>query len=335
MKRVLLAALLVVACASGPAVPPLPAGPPPAWPPAPARPQVRFVATFPPLEREPVQRPFWTRVWRAIVGLGAERSEGPLLQRPFGIAPEGDRLLVADPDGHRVLRVDWRTGAAEPVTCPDKEWVSPMAVAAGESGAVWVADAGAHALVEVAQGRCRAVGADILERPTAVVVKAGRVYTVDPPRHQVLGFSPSGKLEVRLGGRGDADGQLNFPTALAVLGDGTLLVVDSLNFRVARFAADGRWLQGFGTPGDGGGAFGRPKAVAADAQGRVYVTDTLHDVVVVFSPEGDFQLAFGGRGGGPGSLTLPAGVAIASGHVFVADSFNQRVQVYQLIGAEP
>jgi DNA-binding beta-propeller fold protein YncE len=324
-----------LACASGQAGPSPPAGPPPRWPPAPAQARILFEDSFPSPRRAPPQTSFWGRVWNAVVGLGDDRRDDPPLQRPFGIALGGDRLLVADPDLRTVLSVDWRAGTSEAVTCPSRDWILPMGVAAGEAGSIWVADAGAHALVEVAGGRCRSVGAGVLDRPTGVAVGAGRIYAVDTPRHEVIAFSPAGAPVARVGVRGEEDGQLNFPTALAVLADGTLLVVDALNFRVARFTADGRWLRSFGNPGDGGGAFGRPKAIAADAQGRIYVTDALNDVVVVFSPEGEFQLAFGGRGDGPGALTLPAGVAVGADRVFVADSFNRRVQIYQLLGERP
>jgi 6-bladed beta-propeller len=335
MRRIAALALgSALACASGPAAPP--PGPPPRWPPAPAQARVRFEVSFPSPVRPPREVSFWKRMWNAVVGVGeGDGREEPPLQRPFGVAAEGDRLLVADPDLRTVLRVDWRAGTSEQIACPARDWVLPMGVAAGEGGSIWVADAGAHALVEVARGRCRAVGADVLERPTAVAVAAGRIYTVDTPRHEVVAFSPAGAPVARVGVRGEQDGQLNFPTALAVLADGTLLVVDALNFRVARFGPDGRWVRSFGDPGDGGGAFGRPKAIAADAQGRIFVTDALNDVVVVFSPDGEFQLAFGGRGNGPGALTLPAGVAIGADRVFVADSFNRRVQIYQLLGERP
>jgi DNA-binding beta-propeller fold protein YncE len=329
VRRGALAVLLAAACARTVAAPAV-TGPPPAWPAAPAQPRVRFAAQFPREQAELPPRSVWARFWNAVTGLDDAEEAGPELGRPFGVAAAGDHLYVADPDGAQVLRADWKTGVAEPVTCAGRPWVAPMAVALAAAGVLWVADAGAHALVRVTSAGCTAVGESALLRPTAVALAGGRVYTVDPPRHAVVGFSPDGAEVVRLGARGDGKGQLNFPTGVSALADGTLLVVDALNFRIDRFSADGEWLGGFGSAGDGAGAFGRPKAVASDGEGRIYVTDTLHDVVLVFSPEGEFQLAFGGSGAGPGRLTLPAGVAVAEAHVFVADSYNRRVQIYQL-----
>lgn len=329
MRRAALAALLLLACAR-PMAAPVATAPPPSWPAAPAQPRVRFAAQFPREHAEAPQRSFFVRLWHAVAGLDDEAEASPALLRPFGVAASGDRLFVADPDGAQVLRVDWKTGAAGPVACSGRDWVAPMAVAVGPAEVLWVADSGARALVRVAADGCRAVGEGVLDRPAAVALAGGLVYAVDPPRHAVVGFSPEGVEQVRIGGRGGGEGKFNYPTGLAALADGTLLVVDALNFRIDRFSAGGRWLGSFGTAGDGEGAFGRPKAVATDEEGRIYVTDALHDVVLVFSPEGEFQLAFGGSGDGPGRLTLPAGVAVAQARLFVADSFNHRVQAYEL-----
>jgi DNA-binding beta-propeller fold protein YncE len=64
----------------------------------------------------------------------------------------------------------------------------------------------------------------------------------------------------------------------------------------------------------------------------VYVSDADRDVVEVFDAAGRFAYAFGGSGSGPGELLLPAGVAVAGGRAFVADSQNGRVQAFDLAG---
>lgn len=330
--RALFVALPLCACAAGPGVssePPLAA---PAWPPSPSVPLVRWHATLPaPAQR--VQQSTFRRVLSFLLGTDdGDAAQGFALARPFGIFAGDSSLWVADPDGRQVVRLPRQGGEPEQVTCAARPWKMPMAVGVRE-GAVFVADAGAHQLTRVTPQGCDALGAGgALDRPTGIAFAAGRVYTVDPPRHAVIGFGAGGREEVRFGVRGDGPGEVNFPCALAALPDGQLLVVDALNFRVSRYTPEGRHLGSFGEPGDGAGAFGRPKAITVGADGRIFVSDATHDVVIVFGPGGEFQLAFGGTGRGPGSLIMPAGLAVAGGRVWVADSLNARIEEYELLG---
>ena len=50
---------------------------------------------------------------------------------------------------------------------------------------------------------------------------------------------------------------------------------------------------------------------------------------------GRFLLSFGGNGSHGGSLSMPAGIAIDHrGRIAVADSLNNRVQLYQFLSQE-
>jgi sugar lactone lactonase YvrE len=138
----------------------------------------------------------------------------------------------------------------------------------------------------------------------------------------------------RFGGEGEGDGQLHFPTAIARSKDGTLLVVDALNFRIARFTTDGRWLGAFGAPGDVDGALARPKGIAVDDAGRIYVSDAQRDALLVFSADGTFDTVLGAGGAAPGQVTMPAGLAVAGRMLYLADSLNQRVQVFEIPGGD-
>ena len=244
-------------------------------------------------------------------------------------------FVVADADRSLVLRIHPRAEEAVALECRGRPWKLPLAVAVGPDRSVYVADGGLGLVLRLlADGSCAAIGAGVLERPAGLAFAAGRIYVVDPPKHQISAFSPDGIEQLRFGARGEGKGQLNFPTAIAAGKEDTLLVVDALNYRVVRFGKDGTFLGSFGEPGDGAGAFGRPKGVAVDPRGRVYVSDAQHDVVIVFSAGGSFEVALGGSGQGPGSLTLPAGIAVGDGFLYVADSYNHRVQIFQLLGGE-
>jgi len=336
--RIVRAGLIVVLCAgcAHPA-PPRVEALRPVWPSAPAVPKIRWAAAFPNPENPGTpSASFWSRALDFITGEDPDPSAGrPSLQRPFGLATWDRNLLVADPDGRQVLRVRWRTGDVEPLNCRDRTWAMPLAIAVAGDGSVWIADGGAGVVVRrEATGRCRTLGEGTFGRPSGIAMTGTVAYVVDPPNHAVWRVGLDGKVLGRVGERGTGEGQFNFPTGIAALPDGSLLVVDALNFRVVRLSADGKTLSAFGEAGDGGGAFARPKAVAVDDGGNIYVSDAQNDVVLVYGRTGAFDLAVGASGRGPGQFLLPAGLAIGEGYLFVADSYNHRIGIFELLGAQ-
>ena len=321
------------ACGHAPASPTTPAAAP-SWPRPPEAPRVAWERALPDPAR-PDQRSGFRTVLDAILGIEPGASE-PVLVRPFGLAALPGQVLVADPDGPAVVRVDLATAAFSAIRCEDGAWGAPMAVAAGAGGVLYVADAGLGLVVKVSgDGRCERWGRGLLERPTALSLLGDRLYVADPPRHAVEVFAADGTPAGRFGSRGDGDEGFNFPTGLAAAPDGTLLVVDSLNFKVKRFRPDGTLLSSFGQPGEDEGRFVRPKGVAVDAAGLVYVTDTQRGQVLVFTQGGEFLYAAGDLGDGPGQLSLPAGIAADAGFLYVADGQHRRVEVYRFIGDRP
>ena len=147
----------------------------------------------------------------------------------------------------------------------------------------------------------------------------------------IVGFN--GEYLGAFGARGDGPGQFNFPTNIARGADGRLYVTDTMNFRVQVFDADGGFLSAFGKLGDGAGDFDKPKGVAVDSAGHVYVVEGLNDVVQIFDESGRLLLAFGGSGSGDGQFWLPSGIAIVNDLVYVADSANRRVQMFEYLKA--
>jgi hypothetical protein len=65
----------------------------------------------------------------------------------------------------------------------------------------------------------------------------------------------------------------------------------------------------------------------------VYVVDALFDNIQIFDQQGRFLLDVGEPGTLPGEFWLPTGLVISSDNrIFVADSYNRRVQVLQYLG---
>jgi len=74
--------------------------------------------------------------------------------------------------------------------------------------------------------------------------------------------------------------------------------------------------------------------VAVDREGHIYVVEGLHDVVQIFDQDGRFLLGFGEPGHSAGEFWLATGIAIANDRIYVADSSNRRVQVFEYLKEE-
>ncbi len=93
--------------------------------------------------------------------------------------------------------------------------------------------------------------------------------------------------------------------------------------------------------GSGQGQFNRPRGIAVGPDGSIYVVDSRNSRVQKFAPTGEFLLAFGSDGSGPGQLARfatsggggPNGIAIdENGDIYVADTWNHRIQVFSSDG---
>jgi DNA-binding beta-propeller fold protein YncE len=296
-----------------------------AWPEPPAPARIRFVRSLIPDTR--AQRSFLRKLWDVVTG----GSEQPVMKQPYGVTvgPLG-RLYVADTSGRALHVFDLRTGRHSKL---DVDGESLIGVAAlGDR--LFVTDSAAGRVICLdLRGRMQwMVGREIgLERPTGIVAAGDRVHVVDTIGHRVVTLGPTGRLLGEFGSRGGEPGQFNFPTNIARDAAGRLYVTDSMNFRVQTFTPQGRYVSSFGKLGDGSGDLSRPKGIALDSDGHVYVVEGFHDVVQIFDSDGRFLLAFGEPGQGAGELWLATGIAIHDDRIYVADSSNQRVQVFEYL----
>ena len=150
------------------------------------------------------------------------------------------------------------------------------------------------------------------------------------------------KKDLSFGVMGAQPGQYNAPRGIAVAPDGTIYVADSRNNRIQHLTADGTVLQSWGGFGDvskgavPGGLFNEPWGVAVAPDGSaVYVTDTWNYRVQKFTPDGKFIKMWGyfGQGEKPEAFWGPRGIVVdAKGDVFVADTGNKRIVVFDSNG---
>jgi DNA-binding beta-propeller fold protein YncE len=73
----------------------------------------------------------------------------------------------------------------------------------------------------------------------------------------------------------------------------------------------------------------QPSDIAVGPQGRIYLVDGVNNRIVVTNADGTQQFTFGRSGAGAGELQHPMGIDISKkGQVFVADTGNHRIQVF-------
>ena len=129
-------------------------------------------------------------------------------------------------------------------------------------------------------------------------------------------------------------------------------VSDELNHRLQIVSSSGT-IRDVGGAGSGAGQFQFPRGLALLSTGtpvtsRLYVCDAWNHRIQVFDGRGAVVGAFGGRGAGPGQLDVPSDVVFVwprfAGEgsdddspdelmLAVADSWNGRVQIFDLTGA--
>ncbi|PIQ14061.1 MAG: hypothetical protein CO125_03460 [Hydrogenophilales bacterium CG_4_9_14_3_um_filter_59_35] len=299
------------------------------WPKPPAQERIRYLRSVSGPQDWGISRSFWRRLVDALSGNGKE-----LFMRPSAVAERDGVLYVADPGAQALWILDAQRDRYARITrIGEQGLVSPVALALGSGGTVFVADTVLKKvfLLDREGILIRSFATQGLERPAGLAwdEAAQRLFVLDSLRHRVAVFDANGALLHNLGESGSQNGQFNHPTHLALDASGTLLVNDALNFRVQAIDPKGRFLWKFGQVGNGAGDFAAPKGIASDSAGHVYVVDALFDAVQIFDRQGQLLLAFGEHGAGRGQFTLPRGIYISTeDKVYVADAYNRRVQIF-------
>lgn len=336
VRVALLLAATALACPHRPerAAPPRPAV---VWPPPPDAPRVAYVGAVHAPADLGIRSNWFVRFVNRVI-----RGRRPVgLARPYAIAssPTG-ALVVADPSARAVHVFDVPRAKYRRIDRADRAFlVSPVGVAIGGAGDIFVADSGRGAVDRFdAEGRWRATLASsgALLRPAGLAYDRRRdvLYVADAAAHAVVKLGPDGRVLARFGRRGEGEGEFNFPVAVALDREGRLYVSDSMNFRVQVLDENGRFVGAFGRAGSGPGAFDKAKGIALDPDGNVWVVEGLHDTVQIFDRDGRLLTVVGATGDGEGEFLLPAGIHIDDdGRVLVADSANHRIQVLRYVPA--
>jgi DNA-binding beta-propeller fold protein YncE len=172
-----------------------------------------------------------------------------------------------------------------------------------------------------------------LQSPAAVVTDAaGRIFVADPGARSVHVFDPPHSKYSLL----DAgEERLGSPIALAVDSDENLYVIDENSRTILVYNAAGKFRRRLGELHGDESYFEQPTGIAINrSNGWMYICDSRRNMVVVMDGRGHLVSHLGKRGGGeePGDFRAPSQAVVASDELFVLDSGNRRVQIFDLTG---
>jgi sugar lactone lactonase YvrE len=280
------------------------------YPPLPNPPRLQYLTTFSSVGDLGGKR---SAFGEFVLGK-ADAEQEHAVRKPYGAALFDGKIYAVDTRGHGFGVFDLAEKRFHFVAGSGAGAMKkPINIDIDRDGTKYVTDTvRGQVLVFDPQDRfLRAFGVAGQFKPSDVAIVGDRLYVADLADHEIEVLDKrSGEPLFKVGAMGSGEGQLIFPTNLAVGPAGHLFVSDTGNFRVQEFTPDGTLVRTFGSVGRGLGHFARPKGVAVDREGRVLVVDAAFQNVQIFDPEGRLLLFFGAPGYGPENINMPTDVVI-------------------------
>ena len=254
----------------------------------------------------------------------AELADGLAQPHDAAFSPDGKLIYVTDMRNSRIRVLEAMT--LKPVgSFGEGELSYPHDAEFDKSGRLLVADTGKDriAIYAVQGAKGKLVGElKGLAGPEGVAVAPDGRVIVTNTRAATLGVFRDGKLERSVGGHGAKDGEFSNPHDVEAAADGSVYVVDSGNNRVQVFDAALRHRASFGAALQLSG----PKYLAFDGD-RIWLADENNHRLLLLDRAHRLLgvLGTGQRGRGPGAFYKPEAVLARAPHVWVIDTYNDRI----------
>jgi len=169
------------------------------------------------------------------------------------------------------------------------------------------------------------VNARSFRTPVAVYKKDERLYVVDPGAYRVSVIDLK-SLDVFHIYRLDGENRLLYPVSTVVDNQGNIYVSDSDRRRVLVFNPEGKYLRPLDIP-----HLKRPAGLALSDE-YLFVSDSLgHCIYRVFLGDNSIT-TYGRHGTGNGEFNYPTFITVKRGRLYVTDSMNNRIQVFDING---
>jgi DNA-binding beta-propeller fold protein YncE len=183
------------------------------------------------------------------------------------------------------------------------------------------------------------IGPDIgatrpLSSPRDIAInQKGEIYIADYGNDRIVKLDSSFSFVGEFGGFGSSGASLSGPISVALDNVSNLYVVDSGNSRILRLDSRLNFISTeSGYSKDSRYFFDRPISIALSARGDIYIGDTGSGDCYKLDPFFNYIFDFGSRNS-TSEIGRPSAIAIGEGNqVFVADSENGRVTVFDDFG---
>lgn len=300
------------------------------WPPAPDRTRINYLYSFDNFEDLGLNLPLSQRFSDFWGG-----KESRQMARPYAIAADDRLVVVTDPGVGAVHLFQLKLKQYQRIIKVGNKQLNSPVGAALSSDHIMVADSSLEQVFIFDRKAKLVTTISNLSRPTGVAwdETSQRIFIVETLAHRIKVYDIDGKQLMTIGNRGTGKGEFNFPTHISVK-DQRILVNDTMNFRIQVFDTNGNHIRTFGRHGDASGYFSHPKGIAMDSQQNIYVASALSNRIQIFDRHGAYMMDFGGDGRSPGSFQMPTGMSIFEDRLYVSDSGNGRVQVFEYLKEE-
>jgi tripartite motif-containing protein 71 len=273
-------------------------------------------------------------------------ADGFNLAQDVAVRPDGASLYTADTYNHRVQRFDgegnvqnvWGfrgSTAPEAMNYPRGVAVDPgtgevLLLNSREGNIKRYSASGAF----VAQYGSWGSGAGQYNLPRGISTDGTRIYVADSNNRRVQILSRTGAhvrtMPCGVPASGSGTQLLSGCTGITTDADGNIYAAAVSENKIYKWSAAGALLAKFGVAGSANGQLRAPYDVAIH-DGLLYVSESNNHRISAYTLNGAFAGSFGSQGSGDGQLWTPRGISIdADGTIYVMDSQNERVQVYQI-----
>jgi hypothetical protein len=154
----------------------------------------------------------------------------------------------------------------------------------------------------------------------------GEIFLADHEFNRVLRIDSFGKPKSSFGDFNWGEGRLARPAKILLTARQKIFVSDSTAEAIVEFDYYGNFVRRLGE-----GVLRDPAGLAAQRNSALlFVADRANHRIVCFGNDGEKILDFGKRGRAPAEFSFPADVAVHGNRIFVLDTGNNRVQVFEL-----